>query len=495
MNERVPWQGWRRSGEDAGLPAAKGPGSRRPFGATWWGRAWLEALEHRARLDPGRLSRGRSYARRGSVLELTVSPGSVDAVVQGSRVTPYQVTVRIRAFTSAEWDAVLEVVSSQIGRVAALLDGELPPEVVDDVHAAGLDLLPGAGEVLTNCSCPDFAVPCKHSAAVCYLVTDALDDDPFALLLLRGRRKDELLNTLRSRRTGPTPTTPPRTPPPPGIPAIAAFAKSFTTPNTRATPNPATSNTSGDTAPDYAAADPATPSPISGTRAGADNAAADVSGRAAPENASSDTSGRSADDVTSDSAGHTPSGAGGYGGVAVPVPPRPMGAPGSPAAVRALDPPRSSGVDIRDLIALATDAAHRAWEFASGDGDAGLRLTSDQDLARRASHLLGTPELADLAHRAGVPARQLTSWAVAWREGGPGGLSATVETPTDIDEAALAEAAQALPGATIEANRVTAGKTQLRLGPDALWYRFDQHFNDWTLTRPPSPDPQDLLTD
>ncbi|MEV0802510.1 SWIM zinc finger family protein [Kribbella sp. NPDC050281] len=477
MNERVPWQGWRRSGEDAGLPAAKGPGSRRPFGATWWGRAWLEALEHRARLDPGRLSRGRSYARRGSVLELTVSPGSVDAVVQGSRVTPYQVTVRIRAFSSAEWDAVLEVVSSQIGRVAALLDGELPPEVVDDVRAAGLDLLPGAGEVLTNCSCPDFAVPCKHSAAVCYLVTDALDDDPFALLLLRGRRKDELLNTLRSRRTGPSPTTPPRTPPPPGIPAIAAFAKVFAArvpsgASGRATPDPVTTDASGR----------ATPDPVTTGRAARDPVTSDSPGRAA------------ADHATSATAGQTTSGAGAYGGVPVPVPPRPMGSPGSPAAVRALDPPRSSGVDVRDLIALATDAARRAWEFASGDGDAELGLTADQDLARRASHLLGTPELADLAHRAGVPARQLTSWAVAWREGGPGGLSATVDTPTTIDEAALAEAAQALPGATIEANRVTAGKTQLRLGPDALWYRFDQHFNDWTLTRPPSPDPQDLLT-
>ncbi|NUR96652.1 MAG: hypothetical protein HOV67_15515, partial [Kribbellaceae bacterium] len=129
---------------------------------------------------------------------MTVSPGEVEAVVQGSRVTPYQVTVRIRAFSTDEWDAVLDVVSAQIGRVAALLDGELPPEVVDDVRATGLDLLPGAGEVLTNCSCPDFAVPCKHSAAVCYLVADALDDDPFALLLLRGRRKDELLAALRA---------------------------------------------------------------------------------------------------------------------------------------------------------------------------------------------------------------------------------------------------------------------------------------------------------
>jgi uncharacterized Zn finger protein len=421
MSDRTPWQGWRRKGEDAGLPAARGPGSRRPFGATWWGRAWLEALEHRARLDPNRLSRGRSYARRGSVLELTVSPGQVEAVVQGSRVTPYQVTVRIRAFSAAEWDAVLEVMSSQIGRVAALLDGELPPEVVDDVHAAGLDLLPGAGEVLTNCSCPDFAVPCKHSAAVCYLVADALDDDPFALLLLRGRRRDELLSALRSRRAGAEVADAPRLKPAPtGVLAKAAFARAIA--------------------------------------AGTDGAR--VSGPATGT---------------------------------IPLPPRPLGHAGVPAAVQVLDPPRSSGIDVRDLMTLAADAARRAWEFASGDGDAGLALTFEQDLARRAALVLGTPELADLAHRAGVPARQLTSWAVAWREGGPGGLAVAGDEPIEVDEVALAEGVEAL-GGPVDGNRVTAGRTQLRLGGDGLWYRFDQHFNDWTLSRPPSPDPRDLLT-
>ena len=415
--DRVPWQGWRRKGEDAGLPAAKGPGSRRPFGATWWGRAWLEALEQRARLDPGRLSRGRSYARRGSVVDLTVSPGEVEAVVQGSRVTPYQVTVRIRAFSSAEWDSVLEVVSAQIGRVAALLDGEMPPEVIDDVRDAGLELLPGAGEVLTHCTCPDFAVPCKHSAAVCYLIADALDDDPFALLLLRGRRKDELLAALRTRRGSPAaPVVAPRTPPPAGIPAIAAFARHLT---------------------------PETPSTVP-----------------------------------------------------VPAPPRPLGAPGVPAAVRVLDPPRSSGVDVRDLVALATDAARRAWELASGDGDGGLNLTYEQDLARRAAKALGTPELADLAHRAGISSRQLTTWAVAWREAGSGGLAVTLDDPVaviPVTPDALTEALEALPNATVEANRVTSGKLQLRLGQDNLWYRFDQHFSDWTLAGPPSPDPKDLL--
>jgi hypothetical protein len=168
-------------------------------------------------------------------------------------------------------------------------------------------------------------------------------------------------------------------------------------------------------------------------------------------------------------------------------------AAGLPAGVRVLDPPRSSGVDVRDLVTLATDAARRAWEFASGDGDGGLGLTFDQDLARRASLVLGTPELADLAHRAGVPARQLTSWAVAWREGGAGGLAVAAGEPFEVDDGALAEGVEALSGATIEGNRVTAGRTQLRLGRDSLWYRFDQHFNDWTLTGPPSPDPRDLL--
>ncbi|MFK4089311.1 SWIM zinc finger family protein [Kribbella sp. NPDC020789] len=402
MSDRTPWQGWRDKGEDAGLPAARGPGSRRPFGATWWGRAWLEALEQRARLDPNRLARGRSYARRGSVLELTVTPGEVDAVVQGSRVTPYQVAVRIRAFSTAEWDAVLDVVSSQIGRVAALLDGELPPEVVDDVREAGLDLLPGAGEVRTNCNCPDFAVPCKHSAAVCYVITDALDRDPFELLLLRGRSKDDLLAALRARR-GTSESAAVVKAAPPGIPARAAYQ----------------------------------------ARLGL-----------------------------------------------LPVVPRPLRSPRPPAAVQALDPPRAAEVDVQDLVALATDAAQRAWELASGD--TAPELTFDQDLARRAA-ALGTAELAELAHRSGVPARQLTTWAAAWRQAGAGGLSATLETPTDPNPQALTEAAALLPNATIDANRITAGKRQLRLAPDRLWYRFDQHFGDWTLSRPPSPYPQDLL--
>ena len=172
------------------------------FGRTWWGRAWLEALEQRARLDPDRLPRGRDYARSGAVDDLTLAPGEARARVQGRKTEPYQVRIRVRRFTDDEWDRVLEAISARLGHAAALLDGELPPEIADDAAAVGLDLLPGGGELGPRCSCPDDADPCKHSAAACYLLTDALDADPFALFLLRGRTRDQVLAGIRTRRRG-----------------------------------------------------------------------------------------------------------------------------------------------------------------------------------------------------------------------------------------------------------------------------------------------------
>ena len=100
-------------------PAARGKGARRGFGQSWWGRAWVDAIEGRAQLDPNRLPRGRGYARSGTVGELDIGPGLVRASVQGSRPTPYDVTVRVRVFADDEWERVLAVVSAQVGRAAA----------------------------------------------------------------------------------------------------------------------------------------------------------------------------------------------------------------------------------------------------------------------------------------------------------------------------------------------------------------------------------------
>ncbi|MEU3729694.1 SWIM zinc finger family protein [Streptomyces sp. NPDC033538] len=161
------------------------------FAGTWWGNAWVTALEEGA-LDAARLARGRGYAERGHVDAITVTPGLVLAYVQGSRPRPYRVQVRLRTLDDADWERFLDTAVARPGHIAALLDKELPHSLAD----CGVPLLPGPGDLAPQCSCPDSGHPCKHAAALCYQTARLLDADPFVLLLLRGRGERELLDAL-----------------------------------------------------------------------------------------------------------------------------------------------------------------------------------------------------------------------------------------------------------------------------------------------------------
>ncbi|MFE9312559.1 SWIM zinc finger family protein [Streptomyces sp. NPDC088353] len=207
-------------------PARKAPrtGSR-AFAATWWGQAWVDALEA-STLDSGRLSRGRTYARKGMVGPVTVTSGVLRAEVEGSAPWPYDAAVHLRVLTDAQWDTLLAAIATQVGRTAALLDGEMPADLVDDARTAGVPLLPEPSELDPECSCPDWGYPCKHAAALCYATAVHLDDDPFWLFTLRGRTKDTVLAALRTRRqmlTG-TASTTADAPRGEGVPARDAFA-------------------------------------------------------------------------------------------------------------------------------------------------------------------------------------------------------------------------------------------------------------------------------
>lgn len=193
---------------------------RRAFAATWWGQAWVTALEG-STLDAGRLSRGRTYARQGMVGPTTVAPGQVKAAVQGSRPHPYRSFVHLPVLTDIQWDTLLDAVAARAGHLAALLDGEMPAELVDDAHQAGVPLLPRPTELDPDCSCPDWGYPCKHAAALCYAVAATIDADPFVLFALRGRGREEVLAQLRSRRTAAQETTRQA---PAGVPAAGAYA-------------------------------------------------------------------------------------------------------------------------------------------------------------------------------------------------------------------------------------------------------------------------------
>jgi uncharacterized Zn finger protein len=402
------------------------------FGRTWWGRAWLEALEQRARLDPDRLPRGRAYARSGAVGDLTLAPGEARARVQGRKTEPYQFRIRVRRFTDDEWDRVLAAISARLGHAAALLDGELPPEIADDAAAAGLDLLPGGGELGPRCSCPDDADPCKHSAAACYLVTDALDTDPFALFLLRGRTRDQVLAGIRARRRGQAATSGDdagtRTPAAvsqqtadEGVDARTAFAVAESAAPVPAVPLPPRR-------PGPPAALPVDPPPWrSGLREDLVELAVD-------------------------------------------------------AATRAWEMAVGLSADAGLSLDPDADLARRAARVLGTPAFAALAARSgagERDLARQA-----------LAWRQGGPVG-LESLRGEWDPAAEDPDAVRLLTAARAALRAKTGSAQAV----IQGNRVTAGRLQLRLGRDLRWYPYARSDDDWEPSGVPEADPGRALAD
>ena len=178
--------------------------TRGAFGASWWGKRWIAALEQFG--WGSRLQRGRSYARKGQVISLELAPGQVQARVQGSARTPYRVTLGLPVLTDAQWAGVTDALAQQAIFAAQLLAGEMPQEIEQVFAQAGAPLFPQtASDLATRCSCPDIANPCKHIAAVYYLLGERFDDDPFLIFQLRGRTQAALLAALRERRASPAP--------------------------------------------------------------------------------------------------------------------------------------------------------------------------------------------------------------------------------------------------------------------------------------------------
>ncbi|MFJ4573408.1 SWIM zinc finger family protein [Streptomyces sp. NPDC088846] len=200
-----------------------------PFADSWWGRAWVAALESLS-MDEGRLSRGRTYADSGKVAAITVTPGRVVAYVHGSRPRPYRAELRLRALTDADWDTFLDAVAARPGHLAALLVKEMPHSLVDTAAEAGIGLLPAAGDLDPGCSCPDHGWPCKHVAALCYQMARLLDADPFVLLLLRGRGERDTLEELGRRNAAHSARERPAAPASPSVPAREALADRYLPP-------------------------------------------------------------------------------------------------------------------------------------------------------------------------------------------------------------------------------------------------------------------------
>jgi uncharacterized Zn finger protein len=173
----------------------KARSQRGAFGTRWWAKRWIAVLE--GLMSGARLQRGRRYARAGQVLDLEISPGLVTASVQGSRARPYRVTIRVAKLGQPAWRKIATHIAGEARFAAALLAGEMPADIEEAFLAVEASLFPtNLRELHTDCSCPDWANPCKHVAATYYLIGEEFDRDPFLLFTLRGSTKGEILAEL-----------------------------------------------------------------------------------------------------------------------------------------------------------------------------------------------------------------------------------------------------------------------------------------------------------
>ncbi|NLU73244.1 SWF or SNF family helicase [Streptomyces sp. HNM0575] len=432
----------------AALPPARG----RAFARTWWGTRWLKALEDTA-LDSGHLRLGRRFARQGAVGAVSVRPGRITAVVRGPDGTPQRADVLLREFTGAEWERLLEVAAREGGHVAALLDRELPPRLVEEAESAGIELLPDIGDLDATCDCGAWD-HCPHTAALCYQMARLLDEDPFVLLLLRGRTEERFLGGLGLRDAGSGEGTPrqdeyaeteehaedgpPESRHPASVRADAAFA--------RRTPLPPLPPPDALEAEAYAAGSPA---PLS-LRGGASTG---------------------------------PSGL-------------------DPAALEFLV--SDAAARARRMLRAALSPSHAASASPVG-------LTRRQDAVRMASRAPGEQIARRLASGCGLTPAGLRAAAQAWETGGAEGLSVWEEPWTPAPEtaarmsrllaSALAEresgaAAGAAAELHREANRWSTpdGSAQLRCGRDGRWwpYRRDA-LGGWRPAGGPEQDPAAAL--
>jgi uncharacterized Zn finger protein len=170
---------------------------RGSIGEQWWSRRFIAVLESWGM--SGRLQRGRNYARKGQVMDFKLTQGKVTARVQGSRPKPYTVSIGVLPLTTAQWRVVQQRLASQALYRAKLLAGQMPEQIEEVFAECGTPLFPRSpADLDMHCSCPDWEVPCKHLAAVCYVLAEAFDDDPFQMLAWRGKGRDELLAALRA---------------------------------------------------------------------------------------------------------------------------------------------------------------------------------------------------------------------------------------------------------------------------------------------------------
>jgi len=168
---------------------------------TWWGRAFVRSFEETA-LDPAGLAAARTLARAGRLGAIVVLESMASAVVDPATESPLMAQVKVDRLDDSGWTTFAREAARESGFAAALEAGELPTDLVEHADEAGVEVLPGPGDIDSACECDAWAQPCVHALALLYQLAWQVDRDPYVLILLRGRTRERLLEEVHALATG-----------------------------------------------------------------------------------------------------------------------------------------------------------------------------------------------------------------------------------------------------------------------------------------------------
>jgi len=170
------------------------------LGDSWWAKRWIQSFDYFT--DEPRVIQGRNFAMKGQVTNILISPGKIEAKVQGNKFKPFSVRIEFNVFSDEEWQKVLNVLVTKAEFQAKMHIGKLPEKIEEIFNQQSLSLFPDLkNDLRAGCNCPDWAIPCKHVSAVYYLFANLFDKDPFLLFKLRGKTKNEVIQIINQKRT------------------------------------------------------------------------------------------------------------------------------------------------------------------------------------------------------------------------------------------------------------------------------------------------------
>lgn len=325
-----------------------------------WGATWLDIVDRSKAFVAEDLARGEAYARHDWQLDLDLEPGRAFAVARSGPRVSHLAEVRARQLSTEEWDRVLSLIASSAARTAALLDRSLDEALLDEASSAGVNLLPEPSEITTACSCNTPGSPCKHAAAVLYIMADSFDEDPFDLLEFRGLDGHAVIERVNAMRAA----------------------------NDNPESEDATASADGS---DSASNPPETESPAPQTDVSTSMMPGELAWKREPSPLPE----------------------------ALPVPSEP-----TTIVPWASSPPPRSPFTAAGLLTITADAAARAHNMLTAGGSPSLHLDRHADLARRAAEAEDTNRWPSISSASPFSSQELRARAAAWRVAGSQGVAA-----------------------------------------------------------------------